>query len=887
MRKRYLTKENDSSYQGKIVGNDTSAIESAIVDPKVGDVALLDNTLDETATTYGETFLYTGDTWVATKTSDNLSLVYKDALTLALEGKPIDSAKVYTDLLVANEAFIYNTTKSLQLITNSNVVSFSQRDGAVGSNPLITAILQNITSTDVVWTSEGIDLITVYGEDGITIIPTVIECDGTTLEIDNATVTATITENGIVYTNTITLSKVYVDTEQPEYLGMFSTLPTVTPDNRDLLIGDWLLWSDYEEIQTVIEGVPQVDSSGNPIMEEDETDGYKWGYIYEYTGNSWIETTDSKKVSASIYDGLQLAKNNSGRTVHVAILYANLIMATDIEVTGTVKSANYAEENNIPTAGFELDGLANIIKAFGSVFKNCDVYGSFTSDEFATQSEDPGAVYPSQTPNDTLWNESDFYNNFPVAEGEDLTDVVGTWDGQAITKATKLASEDYVRFLNDTNLPTPTTVSINNRPDSPKILTTFTVPDTYGDTVRIKLHVNLPGNWNYIQIIMVDADNIQRFNDSWTNENVNINIIVGKDWQIRIQGFSGAPLQFTRREISLVSREYVSVDKYQGTVGVKADYAMVDMLRSDSNKYHSYNYALTSSTVSPYTFDTDTFLTKRSGTAVVNSIPAQLTTFISATGTVHINGINYSIDSVKRVGNIVTFRDGNTEVQVSIFSDGTSVGAYETIYTNLITPINRSGAIRTKHIVPKDDAQYDLGQLGDTIIVTSWTDLTSDATLDDRVRASDGFIYKCKLASGSSSYSAQPIIHSDGTTSDWATYWVLDADQSGTKIRYRDGYFSRNVDIAGNLTLPLATMTDGHVVLPNKMIIMWQTYESTSDNNQAFWFPYDFPTACLSWASSGLFIGSNITITKTRFGFSFDRDNQAGNTHFYVIAIGY
>lgn len=112
--------------------------------------------------------------------------------------------------------------------------------------------------------------------------------------------------------------------------------------------------------------------------------------------------------------------------------------------------------------------------------------------------------------------------------------------------------------------------------------------------------------------------------------------------------------------------------------------------------------------------------------------------------------------------------------------------------------------------------------------------------------------------------------------------------------RFNNGYYKNLYSDTLDLPLP-ATLSShsgysngGYVELPNQMILQFAKYTSTSDDTQTFNFPISFPNACLSWSTSGMFVGSANSITATTSSFSFDRDNQvSGDVEFYVIAIGY
>jgi hypothetical protein len=94
-----LQKSETSGYRGTVVATTPANID--VPSPVVGDVVLMDNTSDGTATVYGEAHVYDGEKWVSTEESDALAMTYKDALALAeLSKKTIHASEIYADLIV-------------------------------------------------------------------------------------------------------------------------------------------------------------------------------------------------------------------------------------------------------------------------------------------------------------------------------------------------------------------------------------------------------------------------------------------------------------------------------------------------------------------------------------------------------------------------------------------------------------------------------------------------------------------------------------------------------------------------------------------------------------------------------------------------------------------
>lgn len=114
-----LQKSETSGYRGTVVATTPANID--VPSPVVGDVVLMDNTSDGTATVYGEAHVYDGEKWVSTEESDALAMTYKDALALAeLSKKTIHASEIYADLIV---------TKRLRVEDNGYIATINATDG--------------------------------------------------------------------------------------------------------------------------------------------------------------------------------------------------------------------------------------------------------------------------------------------------------------------------------------------------------------------------------------------------------------------------------------------------------------------------------------------------------------------------------------------------------------------------------------------------------------------------------------------------------------------------------------------------------------------------------------------------------------------------------------
>jgi len=712
-----------------------------------------------------------------------------------------------------------NTTRSIRLQTNINVLNFSKRNGFLGATPYLVCDLTNIpltnpitwnVSTDTVILSDNIDDTTGMSKN----------IDPSGLEESSVIIYVTTTYNGLIYSDNVILSKVFVSNESEQYIGTSITEPLYTQNNEELMKGDWYL---------------NIDESSD-----------KYGHAYEYQGKNnvplWLETTDSAKLSMLVPDALKIAEETN-RTVFVANLFAERIVANKINVAGEIQSVGYGEPD--VAHGFHLDGVTGVIKADGAKLIDCDVSGSFTSDEFSTQTEENTQSYPSVAPAKTLWSQEDFYTNFPVSESKYLTSISGSWDGKTLVKANKSRESQYSVYYEFSYPPKSVDAIIG---PAYKTTTIFsgTVSSSYGSELRLTLKTSLGGfsNW-LIFYVYRNGTLIQRFSSGAAGEDAKQadkeNFVIGTTVKagdtFKLEGTSSAWWGSQKTSTSYLS--YTSVEKHSGVVGFTSSYEPVEMIKPSTSKYHQYNYSLTSPS-----FNTNDFLTKRSGTSIVENIN-NLGTYVFVTGILNYEGETYSIDGVKRTGNTLTFRSGQTELVVQEFKDGTNIGVYSTINNSLFSVVGQLGGVQTKHVIPKDDNLYDIGQLGDGGTLDSWVSVAGDSSVGTRLRGTDGFIYKCITSQDSGTIDAQPI-----KGKNWDLYWELDTDQSDTKKRFRNGYFSGNV-YANTLSIDIPTTlgdnNEGYFVLPNGLMVVYGIVRPlTTDRDMIYVLPYSFPNKIIS-----------------------------------------
>lgn len=539
---------------------------------------------------------------------------------------------------------------------------------------------------------------------------------------------------------------------------------------------------------------------------------------YAFNGTSWVEIADAEGNVDTKYADIMIQSANSVTSIDrdipetsVAVYgyFRNLsaINAFIDNLTtnnlllnngGSLRSDYYNEDGSINAESIYKAGI--YINSDGVVkLTDADVSGAFRSDAFSTQDEAIGDTYSAQAPVNTLWSESDFYDAFPATEGQSLTACTGSWTIGGFSKSligiTKMKTSERVLFEEMAGLPISTTVRTEDE-GSAKLLTNFYVPTDLAEDMTIRMKISIDGFLRYMKVVVYDENgdyygDVTHGTGTWYLE-----LPISKGYHIYIYGWTnynnlGGFLTWDKT-LKLHYVNYYSPNNYVGCIGVDSDYNVYELTGFSSAKYHEDVHSLTSPS-----FSTSSVVSRKSGTDVVDEFEGSPLSFVSASGNVTVESFSNPIDSFKKVGDSVTFKSGNDETTVNRFVDGSSVGVYSSLSMGNIISISQSGAIRTKNVVPKGDSQYDIGQLGDGTVVDSWDTLQSVASIGDRVRGTSGSIYECKattLTIEGDSYNNISLEASPINGEYWESFWQLDDDQSGTKIQYRNGYFSGRVN---------------------------------------------------------------------------------------------
>jgi len=112
--------------------------------------------------------------------------------------------------------------------------------------------------------------------------------------------------------------------------------------------------------------------------------------IYSYSGSDWLRLASPTPDQVSrcflyildaVRQGYGTSSDYAAGSASFEAIIANFLFVSQavLAATGWLKSANYAESGGVPTAGFMLDALNQVIKAYGAVFVNASISGTLTS----------------------------------------------------------------------------------------------------------------------------------------------------------------------------------------------------------------------------------------------------------------------------------------------------------------------------------------------------------------------------------------------------------------------------------------------------------------------------------------------------------------------------
>jgi len=266
--------------------------------------------------------------------------------------------------------------------------------------------------------------------------------DVSTITADAVIVTVSVLFGGVTYTDMATLTKVWDGLPAPMKLPMATTETPKNVNGEPLVSGDFFL-------------------VGAEFIEGGVT--YEVGTLWEYTGTSWVISSDKMKALNAMGDFASIASEAEDGVFCRLIakeVYAQSAVIEEIgtkEITvkedGSVGSEDFAEnEEGIPTSGYKLDnpltplGRRGRVRAHGGIFNNTTIYGSIIHDALVTRKSAP--TTPVAFPSKTAWNRKDFWNALSVTENS--ADMIATnlnIAGTAYSYLRKITSASYLKTM--------------------------------------------------------------------------------------------------------------------------------------------------------------------------------------------------------------------------------------------------------------------------------------------------------------------------------------------------------------------------------------------------------------------------------------------------------
>lgn len=330
------------------------------------------------------------------------------------------------------------SAKGIQLYFSSETLPTTSRGVPKISTITCTALPQNLPVT------QASDITWACSDAAVTLTPKIgdmysVEIDTSEVSTLSFSITATIG----AYPVTRWINVVADGLPAPMKLPMATTeTPKETLDGEPLVAGDYFV-------------------VGAEFVEASVT--YKVGTLWEYTGTSWVLSSDKMKALNAMGDFTTVASAAEDDVFCRLIaqeIYAQSAVIEEIgtkEITvkedGSIGSEDFAEdEEGIPTSGYKLDnpltplGRRGRVRAHGGIFNNTTIYGSIIHDALVTRKSAP--TTPVTFPSKTAWNRKDFWNALSVTENSaDMIAADLNIAGTAYSYLRKITSASYIKTL--------------------------------------------------------------------------------------------------------------------------------------------------------------------------------------------------------------------------------------------------------------------------------------------------------------------------------------------------------------------------------------------------------------------------------------------------------
>lgn len=205
------------------------------------------------------------------------------------------------------------------------------------SEVLIKATLFNITG-EIDWDCEGGTVQEVEIEED-EFDNTMVYLDGSTIEGNYATVTASITAGGVTHVVEIAVDKLVIGDNNPLYMGMIDDEIPTTLGGEPLVPGDHFLWvgdyiGDYPEKDPNNAGSTEQEllearDINAPLSEEGE---FIPGRIYAWNGVSWVESRNGSHIANAHTDVIAIAKATN-KWFYASVVIAEQAVFENLMVT--------------------------------------------------------------------------------------------------------------------------------------------------------------------------------------------------------------------------------------------------------------------------------------------------------------------------------------------------------------------------------------------------------------------------------------------------------------------------------------------------------------------------------------------------------------------------
>ena len=452
------------------------------------------------------------------------------------------------------------------------------------------------------------------------------------------------------------------------------------------------------------------------------------GYIKYYDGSGWVMADSTwvgyfDALSLSFNDMIAWYKTNGGTSYSLSMFIENLMgyslffqkfygREVTMDADGVLKSANYTESGGIPSAGYKFVSRTGELFAVAAQLFNANIKGTFEHDALKTYAEDTGTSVSLAAPTKERFDLADLYALAASLTVEAVYSCVASINSISYTSMIRSIYADMPITVFSLN--TPSSDFVSSLPDA----TTYTINIRKdGNYSLIYYNYAYNGTAYYYSYHMTWYRNGRQISGGATTDtgaqfDIELNALDVLTCVVLIYRSRNGTYQLLSKLLYINFDYPKNVLFFWGITGSGLTYTLY-LTTLPFSGYCSQPTIITS----PITFDSTSATYKKyaSITTILSAI-ASFTlgaTYTMSSGSLVLNSITYTILNITRNASSITFglQNGSTTSTVTLYYDTTeytSTGWYIIGACSFVVA-NQLACIATKHIIPKDDASYDMG----------------------------------------------------------------------------------------------------------------------------------------------------------------------------------